>query len=356
MAGVPSALKRQIEEFEAADSDKPVGVVVQRPQDGQVVHSGGVVDPVEQPGDESRSEKDTVDSALDNAPEPKKGFEPTVASKEPQDEDWKQKFLSLQGKFNASNSATAELKARLDAIEKNKAFLEERTPALSKENSELKAEIERLKAAVEAKSLGRIADELPDDVRENFAESLDVMESVAQKVAERRLSKVDEALKRLEQADKGRAEEAAVESKRRKIEESQRFYTETANKIAGSAEKFDELIKSIDFVAFMDSPVEGTGRKVNDFLMEAHDKRDSTGIDYWFSQFNKRLQPKTNAALPVVPGKTSGADIPVEKKVYTMADLELLHKQVRTKAISQEEFDKRLKIFDLAEKEGRFKE
>lgn len=375
MAGTPSRLKQQLAELTAAEKSDSGGVVVSAPADGVVVHPGQpasstpakltVVETTVPAADSVDSVVATPPSAKDQLPElipptdvtktTRLEIEPQIVAKERGgDEDtYQERYLALKGKYDAEVSA---VKARLDAIEKNKGFLEGKIEAQAQKVAGLEKENSDLRNALDSANPALMLEGLSDEEKEAYAESAPVMAKLARHVADKSVSKLTEKLAVFERADAERMEREAAEKITRTRMEEQSFMNSVANRVAGSMDEFERINKSVEFDDFLNRAVKG-GMTVKEMLMSAHNKRNLNDVVYWFDQFKASKNPAIMpTSLPVVPSKTTGGgDVPSDKPILKMSDRKKLSEDFRKKLISFDEYTAGKKIYDQAEAEGRLK-
>jgi hypothetical protein len=214
-----------------------------------------------------------------------------------EDEGWKQRYKSLEGKYKAEVprllSSNKELQAQL---------------------STLAAEIEALKSATPRESLVK-----PEEV-DQFGEPLvDLIRRAAREETSSKDHEINALKKRLESFE-------AVNAKNTEVG----FY-ERLNQLVSD---WVEINDNGAFHAWLSEHDELTGRQRQELLSDAENARDANRVAKFFDAWKRTQQTKAatstaSLASQVVPDATKGGSVPPGKRIWSRAEIDSVYNRAR---------------------------
>mgnify|MGYP003669279780 CR=1 FL=1 len=293
---------------------------------------------------DSASAPTPADSVGENAPDPAT-IEPVAGN---QSEDWQQKYLSLQGMYNAD------------------------VPRLTAENQELSTRMGQMEGLIATMQSAPAPEPVPEpkavsllteeDIEE-YGESIDIMRKVSQEIAGQYQGQIDNlqstinelrgtVVPRVEQIAGAQAQSA-----------EQQFWAD----LSYAAPKWQDINENQDFQSWLLTVDELSGLTRQTYLEDAQRNLDASRVAGFFNSWLKATgadiaQPngtvsQTELERQVTPGKSRSSGTPSsnEPKNYTPQDIAKFFDDVRMGKFKgkEEERDKLERDIFAAQRDGR---
>lgn len=236
-----------------------------------------------------------------------------------------------------NNSQGVASDDRFDKLAQKFDVLLDRLSSLQQENEALRKRLET--PAAPAQAPAQVIEDLTDEEKQQYQQSLPVITKLAKKLAAEQVSPLQEKVAELQTQLEKTTKNYESMSEASFIAELRKEIPDMQAKLENS--KWREYVSSI---------IPRTNITIGDALLTNHKARNLKAIKEIFEGFAVGVQ---NLAQQQVPGTARSASPPEKKETLKWSDRAKLSEDFRKGRITKEKFDKLLAIYEKAEQEGR---